>query len=94
MMRRRRLVSGLAAVAAASLASGQTPARPYRAATMSRERPHRIVICPLPRRAVLIAAGTAMLPALSDERVQLNAAGQVELKSSRNRGATAPRTWS
>jgi hypothetical protein len=60
MMRRRRLVSGLAAVAAASLASGQTPARPNRAATMSRERPDRIVICPLPRRGVLIAAGTAM----------------------------------
>ena len=30
MMRRRRLVSGLAAVAAASLASGQTPARVHR----------------------------------------------------------------
>jgi hypothetical protein len=59
-MRRRRLVSGLAAAAAASLASGQTPARPYRAATISRERPDRIVIYPLPRRGVLIAAGTAM----------------------------------
>ena len=60
MIRRRRLVSGLAAVAAASLASGQSPARPYRTATISRERPDRIVICPLPRRGVLIAAGTAM----------------------------------
>ncbi|MCW5656921.1 MAG: transposase [Burkholderiaceae bacterium] len=32
-------------------------------------------------------------PALSDERVQLNATGQVELRFIRYRGATGPPTW-